>query len=671
MMDKKLYNTIEMKYDDREKMQAAYALNLCTVSVSQIVDYNDINILEQEYEIILNNLNLKNMPKDEALLDILRRLLEAIAFFRIQEGDKQFFEREYQQTMKNAVWSAVPNLALLISGGNPISMLATLVTQVGIGYMNYRKIRSQTETDKERQKWALQKAAMEQFESLQQQLFVTAWHLADEYDFPDEYRLTQRQIKQYDAILMDSDEIRKYERLDSIKDKFVAYPPFWYYLGNAAISISNREDMKSDEKAKYIEMAKEHFERYRSCNKYNLLREDAIAASCNLEYATLLDPEKEKEKIEELIDSAMKYVGNSWDVVQICAFNYLRIGEVDKAGAIMRRLVNEEYNTESNAQLLSRIYVEKAIKDRDDKASADYKLLAARVGNEYLFPMPQSISTSWESLENSFIVAQRNILLSKFEYVFDEFISKYTKRINSIFPLPIYEDNSDYYLGKAKYERYYQFTRLLNNQSFINDFYDHANTISFSQEVLAILSDMFNSVCTLDCIKSESIANELARMIETKIVENKEKILAVDETIKSESGYIVDIYKKSQEVTLKILAADFFMKLGAIVQKYSNKMNEMSDFVKAETNLMDFCDLERLQMPEIRFKRKKSESKNKNIEKRYFSDELLKAETLDGDSAIEKIVETISQYTYADNFLDGFAVRKVNESENGFSYTKS
>ena len=103
MADKELCNITEMKYGDREKMQAAYALNLCTVSVSQIVDYNDINILEQEYEIILNNLNLKNMPKDEALLDILRRLLETIAFFRIQEGEKQFFEREYQQTMKNAV----------------------------------------------------------------------------------------------------------------------------------------------------------------------------------------------------------------------------------------------------------------------------------------------------------------------------------------------------------------------------------------------------------------------------------------------------------------------------------------------------------------------------------------------------------------------------------------
>ena len=31
----------------QEQIQAAYALNLCSVSVSQIIDYNDIYILEQ------------------------------------------------------------------------------------------------------------------------------------------------------------------------------------------------------------------------------------------------------------------------------------------------------------------------------------------------------------------------------------------------------------------------------------------------------------------------------------------------------------------------------------------------------------------------------------------------------------------------------------------------
>ena len=74
--------------DIREKLQAAYALNLCTVSVSQIIDYNDVNILEQEYETILNNLNLENMPKDEALLDILKCLLETVAFSEFKKAKK-------------------------------------------------------------------------------------------------------------------------------------------------------------------------------------------------------------------------------------------------------------------------------------------------------------------------------------------------------------------------------------------------------------------------------------------------------------------------------------------------------------------------------------------------------------------------------------------------------
>ena len=54
---------------------AAYVLNLCTVSVTQIIDYKDLNIMEQEYEMILNNLNLQNMLDDDALLDILKQIL--------------------------------------------------------------------------------------------------------------------------------------------------------------------------------------------------------------------------------------------------------------------------------------------------------------------------------------------------------------------------------------------------------------------------------------------------------------------------------------------------------------------------------------------------------------------------------------------------------------------
>ena len=100
---------VEIPVVTEKQIQAAYALNLCAVSVSQIIDYNDINILDQEYDNILNNLNLQNMPKDEALLDIIKQLLETITFFRVQEGEKEFIEKDYQHKMKNAIWSAMPN----------------------------------------------------------------------------------------------------------------------------------------------------------------------------------------------------------------------------------------------------------------------------------------------------------------------------------------------------------------------------------------------------------------------------------------------------------------------------------------------------------------------------------------------------------------------------------
>ena len=59
-------------------IEAAYALNMCTVSISQIIDYNDVYILEQEYDAILNNLNLEKIRKHDALLNTFVEMLNTI-----------------------------------------------------------------------------------------------------------------------------------------------------------------------------------------------------------------------------------------------------------------------------------------------------------------------------------------------------------------------------------------------------------------------------------------------------------------------------------------------------------------------------------------------------------------------------------------------------------------
>ena len=137
---------LEIDFNDI-KIRTAYALNLCTVSVSQIIDYNDLIVLEQEYETILNNLNIEMMPKDESLLKILKQLLDTITFFRIQQVDKKFIERHYQNKMKNAIWSAIPNIGVIFGGGDRKALAFTLASQIGIGYMNYRKNKAYIEDE--------------------------------------------------------------------------------------------------------------------------------------------------------------------------------------------------------------------------------------------------------------------------------------------------------------------------------------------------------------------------------------------------------------------------------------------------------------------------------------------------------------------------------------------
>ena len=280
------YSTTESSELEMDTIKAAYALNLCTVSISQIIDYEDVVILEQEYDTILNNLNLENMPKDEALLNILKEMLDTITFFRIQAGDKRIIEKEYQQNMKNAIWSAVHPFGVIFAGSNPWTVLISLASQVGAGYMNYRKAKASNALEYERNIWQLQRSAIEQLNGLRRELFDASWRLSKKYNFKEEYRLTEKQISQYNEILMDPDDLRRFERLDYISNYFEAYPPFWYYLGHAANMVSKnaRECNDNDIADKYLIIAKEKFEQYRKHNVFGLLREDLINSSCLLEY---------------------------------------------------------------------------------------------------------------------------------------------------------------------------------------------------------------------------------------------------------------------------------------------------------------------------------------------------------------------------------------------------
>ncbi len=388
-------NTLTMT--DEQKLRAAYALNLWTVSISQIIDYNDVYVLEQEYDTIMNNLNLENMPKDEALLDVITEILDEITNLRMDAGDRKMMELKYQHQLKNAVWSAVPNVGAIFATDNPVAMAVTLATQVGIGYMNYRRNKAEYDLGYEEAKWQIQKNRMQHLHGLQKQLFETAWHLAETYEFPDEYRLSAKQISQYNQALIEPNLIRRYTKLDAMRSIFSAYPAFWYQLGSTANSIyrSGLFEADKDFQSFYKDSAIECFKKYKQLNTFNLLRHDILTASWALEYLELQDMSdlNNVATAKELISIAEKHSGNALDILELCAFAYLRIQDLENATRLFHYLVNEGYNAAINTQILSGLYI-KQMRNSDlaisVAAKVGYKQLPHITDAKYILEIPAS-----------------------------------------------------------------------------------------------------------------------------------------------------------------------------------------------------------------------------------------------------------------------------------------
>lgn len=589
--------------NEESKIKAAYALNLCTVSVSQIIDYNDINILEQEYEAILNNLNLEKMPKDEALLNILKQLLETITFFRIEEGDKTMIDKEYQQNMKNAIWNAVPNFGMIVAGGNPVTMAISLASQVGVGYMNYRKQKAQNQLEYEKQMWQLQKSAIEQFNALRRELFDTAWKLSATYNFEDKYRLTERQIKQYNDILMDPDPIRRFERLEAVKSNFSAYPPFWYYLGSAANEISNIDSAKFDFefKTQYKKIAIESFEKFDEVNKYDILREDQLASSCALEHIDLLDPVKDKEKILYLIDRAIKKSGNACDVLQLCAIDYLKIGEPFKAIPLFKYLSNENYNRITNAQFLSSLYVFDYITNKNIESKNSYRLLESRVRSEYLYPFPALPSTTNSELNEKYVSTQREIVVKQFFEFLRLLYNKYEIKYHRVIPVAKKKNcnNDELFTDRMLSRRFETVKAISEKTNKWNEYVYELSQIELAETYLEVFNELYVSACSLDIFSNESQKTELKEAIDTGIRSVITRWVFAQKNLNDETyDYTIGDFEILMEITYESIVDQFFDELKSIISNIIGEKNTVNEFIEMQGILQKKCEKEGFPNPE-------------------------------------------------------------------------
>ena len=286
-----------LKKDDAKKLRAAIALNMCTASVSEIIAKNNLVAMESEYNNILNNINMESCVKDEALLRVMRKLLDTISFFRLNEMERKRLEkRKERKAAASIMGQLLSGGNIIIAGGlNPIAMATTAAVVGASMYANKKREDAKEQEKFEDKMWELERSAIEQIHALRVELFETAWRLADAYGFKDEWRLTEKQIEWFNDARSENDPVIRYEKLNQRQRDFSVYPLYWYELGNAATEVSQIAHGEGEEdalkSAEYLREAKDCFGKYIEADMH-LLRQDYFAADARLKYICLVHEEK-------------------------------------------------------------------------------------------------------------------------------------------------------------------------------------------------------------------------------------------------------------------------------------------------------------------------------------------------------------------------------------------
>ncbi|MBR4196903.1 MAG: hypothetical protein IKQ95_09360 [Synergistaceae bacterium] len=236
------------EYDPQHTM---LALNMAIVSVNRILTTQDRTVLDWEYENIINRLAIGNIEGDPEIRSLFDELLSFISgkrlrqedLKRLKESQKHREQEAYYRSMSKGFENvrAPENDSLW---GWVASMIVSAASSVGTGYYDYQASKEQIHREISSESWKLTRQELEDCNRLQSTLLNLSWGLISKYHLPNEYRLTQENIREFLAAMEAQDPAKRLGRLTFIERKFKVYPPYWFFRADSAMRAGNSQECR-------------------------------------------------------------------------------------------------------------------------------------------------------------------------------------------------------------------------------------------------------------------------------------------------------------------------------------------------------------------------------------------------------------------------------------------
>jgi len=330
---------------DEDTILSALALNYCRNSLVKIQSYNDRIVLDEEYNNIINNIDLSKI-KDEEIIELLEELLDTLTFYKLKEGDEAKLHTKYEKKVSEAFYSSFSGMTnvIYVGGGNPYVIAAAAVAQLGGAYSNYRKNLTEYREELDDEVWKLEKDAIKEINDIQKRFLRNSWMLMQKRDIPDIWRLTDSQLDEYVEILKDENISRRLRKLERNSKYFQAYPPYWYYLAIFSLEVNN------------IDLAVEALEQFEEIHK-GFFREDNVYTSALMNRIILMDAKKNKRKVKKYLNLMVNESTRDWRKNLFAALKYAEIGRYKESKELLQINIDNEHQVSLHMRLMGEIYV--------------------------------------------------------------------------------------------------------------------------------------------------------------------------------------------------------------------------------------------------------------------------------------------------------------------------
>lgn len=249
-----MVSPLRAEYDPQHTM---LALNMAIVSVNRILTTQDRTVLDWEYENIINRLAIGNIEGDPEIRTLFDELLSFISGKRLRQEDLKRLKESQKHREQEAYYRAMskgferfatpednPSQEQKTVWGWVANLFMSGVSSIGTGYNDYHASKEQIHREISSESWQLTRQELEDCNRLQSTLLNLSWGLISKYHLPNEYRLTQENIREFLAAMEAQDPAKRLGRLRFIERKFKVYPPYWFFRADSAMSAGNYEECR-------------------------------------------------------------------------------------------------------------------------------------------------------------------------------------------------------------------------------------------------------------------------------------------------------------------------------------------------------------------------------------------------------------------------------------------